>query len=60
MLYSGFPPVLVVDDVPMIVEVMLAVLGQLGFRDIDTASDGAAALTRRAITVIRSLLACRS
>jgi len=46
MPYSGFPPVLVVDDVPMIIEVVRAVLGQLGFRDIDTAADGTAALER--------------
>ncbi|SFM52536.1 response regulator [Methylobacterium pseudosasicola] len=44
MPYSGFPPVLLVDDVPMIIEVVHAVLGQLGFRDIDAASDGTAAL----------------
>lgn len=41
---SGFPPVLVVDDVPMIVEVVRAVLGQIGFRDIDMAADGTGAL----------------
>ncbi|MBE7198042.1 MAG: response regulator [Parafilimonas terrae] len=43
---SGFPPVLVVDDVPLILEVVRAVLGQLGFRDIDAAADGAEALAQ--------------
>lgn len=46
MPYSDFPPVLLVDDVPLIVEVVQAVLSQLGFRDIDAASDGGAALGR--------------
>lgn len=44
MPYSGFPPVLLVDDVPMIVEVVQAILGKLGFTEVDTAADGTAAL----------------
>lgn len=39
-------PVLVVDDAPMTVAIVRAVLGQLGFRDIDAASDGSAGLVR--------------
>ena len=46
MPYSDFPPVLVVDDVPMIAEVVVATLGKLGFRDIDTAADGTVALSK--------------
>ena len=44
MPFTGFPPVLLVDDVPMIVEVVQAILGRLGFEEIDTAADGTAAL----------------
>jgi two-component system chemotaxis response regulator CheY len=44
MTFSGFPPVLLVDDVPMITEVVQAILGRLGFAEIDTAEDGTAAL----------------
>jgi two-component system chemotaxis response regulator CheY len=44
MPFSGFPPVLLVDDVPMIVEVVQAILGRLGFEQVDTAADGSAAL----------------
>ncbi|TXN76590.1 response regulator [Methylobacterium sp. WL18] len=39
-------PILVVDDVPMIVEVVRAVLGKIGFCDVDTARDGSDALVR--------------
>lgn len=39
-------PVLIVDDTPMIVASVRAVLGQLGFRDVDAVEDGAAGLTR--------------
>ena len=46
MPYSDFPPVLVVDDVPMIVEVVVATFSKLGFRDIDTADDGTVALSK--------------
>lgn len=44
MPFSDFPPVLLVDDVPMIVEVVQTILGRLGFREIDTAEDGSTAL----------------
>lgn len=44
MPFSGFPPVLLVDDVPMIAEVVQAILGRLGFEAIDVAPDGTAAL----------------
>ncbi|TXN21822.1 response regulator [Methylobacterium sp. WL9] len=37
-------PVLVVDDVPAVVAVVRAVLGQIGFPDVDEAADGTAAL----------------
>ncbi|WP_267360945.1 MULTISPECIES: response regulator [unclassified Methylobacterium] len=39
-------PVLVVDDVLLIIEVVRTVLGQLGFRDVDAARDGSDALVR--------------
>ena len=39
-------PVLVVDDMPMIVEIVRSVLKQLGFHDVDEAVDGSAALSR--------------
>jgi two-component system, chemotaxis family, chemotaxis protein CheY len=44
MPFAGFPPVLLVDDVPMITEVVQAILGRLGFEEIDTAADGSVAL----------------
>jgi two-component system chemotaxis response regulator CheY len=45
MPFSDFPPVLLVDDVPMILEVVQTILGRLGFQQIDTAEDGSTALT---------------
>jgi two-component system chemotaxis response regulator CheY len=39
-------PVLVVDDTPMIVVIVRAVLSKLGFHDVDEAVDGADALAR--------------
>ncbi|GJD33866.1 response regulator [Methylobacterium aerolatum] len=45
MPFSGFPPVLLVDDVPMMAEVVQAILQRLGFEQIDVAADGTAALS---------------
>jgi two-component system chemotaxis response regulator CheY len=39
-------PVLVVDDQPMIIVIVRAVLRKLGFHDVDEAVDGTAALAR--------------
>lgn len=39
-------PVLIVDDAPMIAAVARAMLGQLGFRDVEAAPDGSAGLAR--------------
>ncbi|MCJ2013732.1 response regulator [Methylobacterium sp. J-076] len=44
MPFTGFPPVLLVEDVPMVAEVVQAILGRLGFHEIDLAADGSAAL----------------
>jgi two-component system chemotaxis response regulator CheY len=41
-------PVLVVDDYQTMVKIIRNLLGQIGFTDIDDASDGAAALARLA------------
>lgn len=46
MPFSDFPPVLVVDDVPLVAEVVVATLSKLGFREIDTAADGTGALSK--------------
>ena len=43
---APFPPVLVVDDVPLMVSIMTKMLETLGFREISTASDGAEALSK--------------
>jgi two-component system chemotaxis response regulator CheY len=39
-------PILVVDDYTTMVRIIRNLLGQLGFKDIDAASDGSSALTK--------------
>ena len=45
MPFTGFPSVLLVEDVPMVAELVQAILGRLGFKEIDVAEDGSVALT---------------
>lgn len=44
MPFTGFPSVLVVEDVPMVAEVVQGILGRLGFQQVDIAADGSVAL----------------
>jgi len=39
-------PILVVDDTPAVREILVSLLKQIGFRDVDVAPDGSAALAK--------------